>query len=119
MPGYELCGVFSYTSAPHAVELYCGYKSACKRRRISPVSSTGFIDGIQQFFRVGLDSKPDSFAPSQEARCRVSVPKNETRTLVMLMKARSITIHCVANLRNDKRVGYQITRKGTLVPEVF
>ena len=125
MPGYESCGV------SHAVELYCGYKSVCKRRRISPFSSTGLIDGIQQFFRVGLHSKPDSFAPYglpflttctppyREARSRVSFPKNETRTLVMLMKARSISIHCVANLRNDKRVEYQIKRKGTLAPEVF
>ena len=118
MPGYESCGVFSNTPVSHAVELYCGYKSVCKRRRISPFSSTGLIDDIQQFFRVSLDSKPDSFAPyghpslttctrpSREARSRVSFPKNEMRTLVILMKTRSISIHCVANLRNDEPVEY-------------
>ena len=115
---------FSYTPVSYAVELYCGYKSVCKRRRVSPASTTGLIDGIQQFFRVSLNSKPDTFAPyglpylttctprSREARSRVSFPKNETPTLVMLMKARSIRIYCVASLRNDERVEYQITRKG-------
>ena len=70
---------------------------------------------------MSLNSKPDTFAPyglpylTKNVPRRLGRPDLEsrfTRTLVMLMKARSISIHCVASPRNDERVECQITRKG-------
>ena len=104
----------------HAVELCLLWNSVCKRRRISPLWSTGLIDGIQQFFRASLDST-DSSAPCnfhcnsdhwQHDPCvgrpglvpsLVSEAGNATICGLNLgpselMKARSITVHCVANL---------------------